>query len=326
MRKILALLLLCLIAVRGAAAEPAILRYGQSFSAEQTIYALPVHIAQRQGFFAREGLEFQPYFIPGGGEKMIAALHDDTVDLAHVATAFLIESVLKGSDAVAIATEFNNPIYSLVAKPDIKAYADLKGRLLGLADEAGTITLSMRRLLTANGLGDATYAVRAISGTPMRVGCLKRGDCAAVPLGQPQDITAQREGYRILGRSDEATPAYIYTVTAARRSWAAHHADLVVRYVRALASAFAFIRDDSNRGAVIAVVTDDTRCSEADGAATLDLYFRPERHVLPHRGEIDRDTFARTIALMGEGGQLARPAPPAERFFDTQYLRGAGIE
>jgi len=321
-----ALLLAAILAAPASRADLLVLRYGQSFSAEQTIYALPVHIAQRQGFFTREGLEFRQFFIPGGGDKMIDALHDDTVELTHVATAFLIESALKGSDAVAIATEFNNPIYSLVAKPEIRAYADLKDRLVGLADEAGTITLSIRRLLAANGLAGDGYRVRVISGTPARVGCLKRGDCVAVPLGQPQDITAAREGYRILGRSDEATPAYVYTVTAARRSWAAAHPDLVTRYVRALASAFAFIRDESNLASVIGVVMDDTRCSDADARDTLRLYLNPERNVLPTRGEIDRDAFARTIALMGDGGQLTPPLPPVELFVDAQYLRAAGVE
>ena len=37
---------------------------------------------------------------------MIAALHDDWVDVTHVATPFLIGAALAGSDAVAIAAEF----------------------------------------------------------------------------------------------------------------------------------------------------------------------------------------------------------------------------
>ena len=38
---------------------------------------------------------------------------------------------MAGSDAVAVVTEFNNPIYSLVAKPENKTTADLKGKLIG---------------------------------------------------------------------------------------------------------------------------------------------------------------------------------------------------
>ena len=39
------------------------------------------------------------------GEKLIEALHDDTADMTHVATAFMIQAAMKGSDAVAIAAE-----------------------------------------------------------------------------------------------------------------------------------------------------------------------------------------------------------------------------
>ena len=310
-----------------AAAEEAIpLRDGQAFSAQRSVFALPIHIAMRRGDFAREGLAFRQFFIPGGGEKMIDALADDSVDLTHVATAFLIESAMKGSDAVAIAAEFRNPIYSLVAKPDVRDIADLKGRLVGMADEAGTITLSMRKLLAQHGLGAADFQVRVISGTPGRLACVTRGACDAVPLGQPQDVSAEREGYRILGLSSDAVPDYLYTVTAVRRSWAATHPDIVVRYVRGLAAAFRFIRDPRNRAEVVATLIEDTGCTDADARRTLALFFEPERHVLPQQGEIDLAALGRTIALMGEQGQIRGALPPPERFVDLQYLRAAGIQ
>ena len=51
------------------------------------------------------------------------------------------------------------------------------------------------------------------------------------------------QGYRLLGASTEVVPDLLYTVTAARRSWAEANKDAVTRYVRALAAAFDFIRD-----------------------------------------------------------------------------------
>src|SRR5262249_28676178 len=151
------------------------------------------------------------------------------------------------SDAVAVVTEFNNPIYSLIAKPEIKSYADLKGKLLGVAAETGSITISIRRLLATNGLQPNDYQAKFVDGTPDRLSCLTAGDCYAVPLGQPQDFVAMRQGYRLLGLSTEAVPEFLYTVTAARRSWAEEHKDTLVRYIRALASAFRFIRDPARR-------------------------------------------------------------------------------
>jgi len=309
-----------------ACAQATVVRYGQASSAARSIFSLPIVVAEREGLFQKEGLDFRVVIpIPGGSDKMIAALHDDTVDVTHVATTFLVRAALAGSDAVAIAAEFNNPIYSLVARPEIGKIADLKGKLVGMADPAGSIAISMRKLLALHGVREGDIRVKTIEGTPTRLNCLRRGECAAVPLGQPQDLVAQSEGYRVLGFSTEAVPEFLYTVTAARRSWAAANKDTVTRYVRALAASFRIIRDPQRRDAVVKAIVDTTGVSPAIAERTLALYFEPERKVLPRQGEIDLAGMAQVLAFMGEAGQLKAPLPAPERFVDLQYLRLAGV-
>jgi ABC-type nitrate/sulfonate/bicarbonate transport system substrate-binding protein len=227
---------------------------------------------------------------------------------------------------VAIAAEFNNPVYSLLAKPEIKTYADLKGKLVGVAAENGSITLSIRKLLALHGLGKEDFRARFVDGTPDRLVCLTAGDCDAVPLGQPQDFYAIRHGYRLLGLSTEAVPEYLYTVTAVRPSWAAAHKDTLVRYVRALSSAFKFIRDPTKRSDVLKAISDTTGFDQGNAQLTLTLYLEPDRGVLPKLGEINLRGMQQVIALMGEGGTLKPPLPAAERFVDLQYLQAAGIQ
>lgn len=322
----LSLFLVLAAGASAASAQATVLRYGQAPSAARSIFSLPVAVAEREGLFRREGLDFRVVIpLPGGSDRMIAELHDDTVDMTHVATPFLVRAALAGSDAVAIAAEFNNPVYSLVARTDIARIADLKGRVVGLADPGGSITLSIRRLLAVHGVREGDFRARTIEGTPARLNCLRRGECAAVPLGQPQDFLALSEGYRLLGRSSDAVPDYLYTVTAARRSWAAANPDAVVRYVRALAAAFRFIRDPANRSAVVKTIVETTGVPAAVAERTLAFYFEPGRNVLPRQGEIDLAGLAQVIALMGEAGQLTAPLPAAERFVDLQYLRRAGV-
>jgi ABC-type nitrate/sulfonate/bicarbonate transport system substrate-binding protein len=319
--------LLCITGVQGAGAETLRLRYGQAYSAARSIFSLPVAIADREGFFTREGLKvelLQP--IPGGADNQIAALHNDSVDVTHVATPFLIRAALGGSDAVAIAAEFNNPIYSVIAKPEIADIAGLKGKVMGLADEYGTITLSTRKLLALHGVGRGEFGARVIEGTSGRWACLRRGDCDAVVLGQPQDLVAVEQGYRLLGASTQAVPELLYTVTAVRRSWAEANKETIVRYVRALAAAFKFIRDGTNRDRVVQTVMRSTNSSEAIAQQTLALFFEPERGVLPKQGEIDLKGLAQVIAMLGEAGALKPPLPAPERFVDLQYLRQAGVE
>ena len=312
--------------VGSTSAQTVTLRYGQAFSALRSIFALPLLVAEREKFFAREGLNFVVVPITGGGEKLIEALHDDTADMTHVATAFMIQAAMKGSDAVAIAAEFNNPIYSLIAKPEIKTYADLKGKLLGFAAETGSITISIRKLMAMHGLQRDDYRTKFVDGTPDRLACLTAGDCVAVPLGQPQDFVAMRQGYRLLGHSTEAVPDFVYTVTAARKSWAENNKDAVGRFVRGLGAAFRFIRDPARRNDVVRTIVETTGLAEANARLSLSLYFEPERNVLPRQGEIDLKGFATAIEFMGEAGVLKAPLPPVERFVDLQYLRAAGLQ
>jgi ABC-type nitrate/sulfonate/bicarbonate transport system substrate-binding protein len=303
------------------------LRYGQAYSAARSIFSLPVAVGDRERFFRREGLDFKVIIpIPGGSDKMIDALHDNTVDVTHVAAPFLIRAALKGSDAVAIAAEFTNPIYSLIAKSEIKSFAELKGKLIGLADEAGTITISTRKLLAMNGVRAGEFRVKIIEGTPTRWNCLKRGECDAVPLGQPQDLLAIKEGFRLLGVSNDAVPDFLYTVTAVRKSWAAKNTEAVSRYVRGLAATFKFIRDPANRKAVIKTIVETTDTPADIAQQTLTLFFEPERNVLPKQGEINVKGLAQVIAFMGEAGTIKHPLPRTERFVDLQYLRLAGIK
>ena len=308
-----------------AAAESVTLRYGQIPSTVRSVLSLYAFIAQQKGFLARESIKLEHVPIPGGTDKMVAALGEGRVDVTQTASPYLIQAVLAGSDAVAIAGETANPIYSLIAKSEIASFSDLKGRLVGLSLPVDTISISMRKLLALKGLQEHDYRVKELVGSPVRFECLKRGECDAVPLGQPDDLVAIQQGYRRLGVSTEAVAAFQFQVIAARRAWAQSNKDTLVRFIRAMASAFGFIRDGANRGEVIKAMVELTGASDDIARQTLALYFEPDRGVLPKQAEIDLKGLAQVIAFMAEGGVLEPPLPAPERFVDLQYLRAAGV-
>jgi len=94
------------------------------------------------------------------------------------ATPYFIQAVTEGrSQAVAVAAATANPIYSLMVKPEIKSFADLKGKTLGLSLGIDTISISIRKLLAQKGLKGSDYRVKELVGTPVRFDCLKRGEC-----------------------------------------------------------------------------------------------------------------------------------------------------
>jgi ABC-type nitrate/sulfonate/bicarbonate transport system substrate-binding protein len=309
-----------------AGAEPTTLRFGQIPSTVRGVTSLYRFIAERQGFFARENIALDVKQIAGGTDKMVAALDRGDIDVTQTATPYLIQAALNGSQAVGIAGEVANPVYSLIAKPQIEDFADLKGKLLGLSLPIDTISISTRKLLALKGLSEADYRVKELVGTPVRAACLRSGECDAVPLGQPEDLVAVKDGYRRLGVSTEAVASFQFEVIAARRDFAQSHADAITRLVRALAGAFRFIRDPAHRDEVAKTIVELTGSPDDIARATLALYLDPDRGVLPRQAEIDMNGLAQVIAFMAEGGAIKPPLPAAERFVDLRYLDAAGVQ
>jgi ABC-type nitrate/sulfonate/bicarbonate transport system substrate-binding protein len=309
-----------------AHADPTTLRFGQIPSTVHAVSSLYLYVAQIQGFFARENIAVETVQIPGGTGNMVAALDRGDVDVTQTATPYLIQAVLNSSPAAAIAGTTANPIYSLIAKPQIKDFADLKGKLIGLSLPVDTISISMRKLLALKGLGDADYRIKELVGTPVRAACLKSGECDAVPLGQPDDLIAIKDGYHRLGLSTEAVGSFQFEVIAARRDFAETHAPAMIGFVGALADAFRFIRDPAHRADAAKAIVALTGASDDIAHATLALYLDPDRGVLPQHAEVDLGGLGQVIAFMGEGGAIKPPLPAPEQFVDLQYLRAAGAQ
>jgi ABC-type nitrate/sulfonate/bicarbonate transport system substrate-binding protein len=304
---------------------PIPLRLGFNANSARNMAEIPNVVAQRKGFFAREGLNVT--MIPlMGTTHMVAALDNNDVEATGTASPYMIQAVLKGSDAVAVIGGVANTIYSLIAKPDIRTVADLKGKLVAISAPPDTITLSTRTLLARGGLKDGDYRTKEIIGSTQRADCLTSGACDAVPLGQPDDIVFERKGFRKLGDSLEVMPNLQFNVIAVRRSWAASHKPIVVALARAYGDTFRYLRDPANRDEVTKTIVEITGASEPVARAVLALYYQPDRGVMPKQGEINMAGMAEVIALLGTAGQIDKPLPLAQRFVDLQYLQAAGLQ
>jgi ABC-type nitrate/sulfonate/bicarbonate transport system substrate-binding protein len=301
------------------------LRYGQNAASAGSLSSLPLTVAERKGFFVREGINLEVVPIPGGTDRIVAALDKGEIDTGKNATPYLIQAVLKGSDAVAIVAQTANPVYSLIARPEIKNFADLKGKVLGLSTAGDTITLSSVRLLAHKGVKASDFTAKAVVGTGARFDCLKSGECVAVPMGQPEDISAIKQGYRRLGYTYEAGADLIFNVDMTRRAWGEKNKETLRHFVRAFASAYEFMNDPKNRAEVTSVVKDSLKISEEVATEIFAPYLEPEKNVLPRRGELSVQAINQVLVLMAEAGVVPTPVPPAERFVDLQYLRAAGI-
>src|SRR5258706_1898871 len=308
------------------AADLITLRYGQNSTSTGSLSGLPLAVAERKGFFVREGLNLEVVPIAGGTDRIVAALDKGEIDAGKNATPYLIQAALKGSDAVAIVAQTANPVYSLIVRPEIKSFGDLKGKVIGLSTPGDTITLSAVRLLASKGIKAADFRDKAVVGTPARFECLKSGECAAVPMGQPEDLDAIKQGFPRLAFTYEAGADLIFNVDMVRRAWGEKNKDVLVRMVRGFAAAYQFMNDGQNHDEVRNIVKDSLKISDDTAQQIFAPYTQPDKNVLPRRGELDLHAFDRVLSLMGEARVIATPVAPASRFVDLQYLKAAGIQ
>ena len=308
------------------AAELITLRYGQNAASAGSLSSLPLTVAERKGFFVREGIDLEVVPIPGGTDRIVAALDKGEIDAGKNATPYLIQAVLKGSDAVAIVAQTTNPVYSLIVRPEIKSFADLNGKMIGLSTPGDTITLATLRLLAAKGIKASDFRAKAVVGTAARFDCLKSGECVAVPMGQPEDLGAIKQGFPRLGFTYEAGADLIFNVDMTRRAWGEKNQDTLVRFARAFAASYEYMNDPKNRGDLTSLVKDSLKISDEITREIFAPYLESDKNILPKRGELSLSAFSRVLTLMGEAGVIATPVPSAERFVDLRYLKAAGIQ
>jgi ABC-type nitrate/sulfonate/bicarbonate transport system substrate-binding protein len=313
-----------------AAQAPVTLRY--AVDTERNINELSQRVAERQGFFAREGikLEIHRFVTTANRERDRTSLvgSRDTFDMARMQLSALMEPEgrFKGLNYVAVEAVVNNPVYFLVARPEIKSFADLKGKTLTLPSPADPISLTAHELLKMHGLADADVKIKDIAGSQPRVDCLKSGECAAASLSQPPVFAAFDAGAHTLAMHIETGQHLLYVIEMVDRAWGEAHADTIVRYIRATAAANRFIRDPANREDVVKAAIEVTGQPE-NRAREMLTYFQDDKNdVLPQRGEIDLAKANNLIALYGKYGILQAPVPPPERFIDLRYLKMAGIQ
>jgi ABC-type nitrate/sulfonate/bicarbonate transport system substrate-binding protein len=81
---------------------------------------------------------------------------------------YLIQVALKGSPSVGVIGGPANQVYSLIAKPQIKSFDDLKGKTIGLSLAIDTISIASRMLLDKHSIKESDFGARELVGTPVR--------------------------------------------------------------------------------------------------------------------------------------------------------------
>ncbi len=124
-------------------------------------------MAKDIGAYEKYGIDAQLIYISSGPTVVQALLGGDLFG-GIAATNAVIAAILRGAPLMSVASTANRPYHRLWVQPEIRRFADLKGKTLGVT-RFGSVTDNLTRmLLKKHGLENAV-AVRQMGGT-MEVG------------------------------------------------------------------------------------------------------------------------------------------------------------
>ncbi len=215
-------------------------------------FVLPM-IAVENGYFREHGLDATIRIIPGG-QSMPAALQSDSLQIAALSTASLIQVTDSGLDLVIVSggaiASVNDTNYGIVAGANsgIEKPEDFVGKKIGTPGLGSFFHIMAREWFRRKGV-DWRKITFVESTFPQLADLLKAGTVDAVLTTNPFLQRAAVPGlggkvFYIAADLPDRLPPFVY---AASRAWAETHRDAVAGFKAAMDKAIAFEESDIPR-------------------------------------------------------------------------------
>jgi NitT/TauT family transport system substrate-binding protein len=209
------------------AAEKVLISYSS-----RTYAFLPAEVAAAKGFFRDEGIE--PVLVQMRSQVAVPAMMNG--DIQYTLTfGNIMTAALQGMPFKQLAVLTEKPLHHIVARPEIKTIADLRGKRLGTQRIGGSDYLAAEAILQAKGIDlKDVQMVTLGADEPVRVEMLKKGLVDAVCVSPPGPIRLQREGYNVVGGPKDlkvGSPISAISITDQRLKESREQAKRVVRAI-----------------------------------------------------------------------------------------------
>ena len=158
-------------------------------------------IAQKEGYLKEEGLDAQLLSIRG--EIAIRTTLAGEVDFFTNAGSALAAAV-RGVPVKIVTVFQDRPSWDLIAQPDIKSVAQLRGKNIAVMSPEGSLAVVAREILRKNGI-DPTKDVNLVTmgGDEVRFPALQTKSIQATLFSTGMSLKAQKEGFTKLAMAGD---------------------------------------------------------------------------------------------------------------------------
>ena len=306
MKRVLAVLLCALatIASPALAAEKVSVGIVGGFNAFTWLAA----IALDKGFYTARGIEPDVIFMPSS-PGMLQQLAAGSLDIA--GSAGLVDPirlVARGAPIALGRIELRVSPYDLVAKPELHAIADLKGKNVAIGSRSDITYILIEKMLGSAKLVPADVEMLYSGSTVSRYSALKAGAFDATFLAPPLNFIAAGEGFHSLGIAGDFATQHPFTGSIVNRNWAAAHIEAAKNFFAANDAASDWFHDPAHRDEAIKILIDQAKSNPTDAARSYDFLRNGNYFDTTHK--VARTAVAALVAALHDlGDKDVDPTP-----------------
>ena len=273
----------------------------------------PLWYATEQNIFPKYGLDVELIYIPTALQVTRVVLTGDS-PIAFSGGAPVVNAVLSGGDLVFIGSVANVPAFYMMALPEIKSVADLKGKTVGVTRFGSSTDFALRYLVQKNGFNpERDLNILQLGGMPELAAALSKRLIVAAPLSAPTHIRARAAGAQPLLDMAKAGVYFPHTAVISSRAYLKTNRNTALNFFRGYSEGLQrFVQDKGAAKKIIQKYTRDTAedIIEATYQYAVDYVVRP-----PYP---NRDGIVETLKL--SQNPEAKKANP-DNFLDSSIVK-----
>jgi ABC-type nitrate/sulfonate/bicarbonate transport system substrate-binding protein len=286
---------------------------------------LPTWVAMDKGLFKKEGLDVKLDRTHGSvvqmqnmmaGKYQVASTSIDNI-IAYTEQQGDVK--IDNFDVVAVGG-VHSGLNSVVARPEIKSYKDIKGKPVAV-DALGTgYAFVLFKILEKNGLKlNKDYTAIAVGGPSERLKALEEKKAVAAVMSAPQDIEAKEKGCNILADAAKELGGYQGSAYAVRRSWAKNHEKEVVAWMRALVNAHDWVF--ANKAESLEILKRHVKGLDDKEANVIYTSLTTGAGGLNKHAEINMAGMKTVLSLRGEFATPKKTLIDSNKYIDLSYQK-----
>lgn len=219
-------------------AEPTRIRVGILATGEFA----QTYIAQKKGFFEKNGLSVELIYFQGGSQVIQAMLGGD-IPLTVTAGPEGVIAKLQGADIALLAA--NNPTmhFSLFVAPEIKKADDLRGKIAGISRFGSSSDFCIRYMFKSLGLAERDVTIVQIGDNPSRLAALKSNAVQASVFTTPNTVRARKAGFTSMVDAYKLGLKFHGSGIAANGAFLRDHRSIVEQFFKGFLEGVAFAKN-----------------------------------------------------------------------------------